>query len=115
MRLAVGAVWARGIMAGAACLLAVGGLAGCSSGSSNPVLTIHNFKFSPQPLTIKVGQQLTIRNLDSSLHGFATDDGTDFVGAVNPGGIRQTSFAKPGRYTYHCTLHAAMKGVLIVR
>jgi plastocyanin len=115
MRLAVGAVWARGVMAGAACLLAVGGLAGCSSGSSKPLLTIHNFAFSPQPLTIKVGQQLTIRNLDSSLHGFATDDGTDVLGAVNPGGTRQTVLTKAGRYTYHCTLHAAMKGVLIVR
>jgi plastocyanin len=91
-------------------------LGGCSGGSHGPVLTIKNFAFSPQPLTIKVGQQMTVRNLDPSLHGFATDDGSVVLGAVNPsGGTRVAVFSKPGRYTYHCTLHASMKGVLIVR
>jgi plastocyanin len=109
------AVRSRRLAATVACLASVGAIAGCSSGSSKPVLTIHNFAFSPQPLTIRVGQQLTIRNRDSTLHGFATDDGTNFVGAVNPGGTRLTVFTKAGRYTYHCTLHAAMKGVLLIR
>ena len=95
---------------------AVAVLGGCSGGSHGPVLTIKNFAFSPQPLSIKAGQAVTVRNLDPSLHGFATDDGSVVLGAVNPGGgARVAVFAKPGRYTYHCTLHAAMKGVLVVR
>ena len=112
MRWAGGWRWAGRAAATAACAVAIGS---CSSGSSGPVLTIHNFAFSPQPLTIKVGQQLTIRNQDQSLHGFATDNGVVVLGAVNPGGTRVAVFTTPGRYTYHCTLHAAMKGVLIVR
>ena len=112
MQLASKAAWARRVVATAACVTAV---VGCSGSGAKPVITIHNFAFSPQPLTIKVGQQLTIRNRDTSLHGFATDDGSVNVGAVNPGGIREYVFTRPGRYTYHCTLHAVMKGVLIVR
>jgi plastocyanin len=57
----------------------------------------------------------TVRNLDPSLHGFATDDGSVVLGAVNPGGSRVAVFAKPGRFTYHCTLHAAIEGTLIVQ
>ena len=113
MRRRIGTAWLRRGFATAACAAAI---AGCgTSKPALPVLTIKNFAFSPQPLTVKVGQQLTIRNLDSSLHGFATDDGSVAVGAVNPGGFRTATFAKAGRYTYHCTLHAAMKGTLIVR
>jgi len=99
-------------LAGLAAAAVVGG---CSGGAHAPVLTIKNFAFSPQPLTVKVGEAVTVRNLDPSLHGFATDDGSVVLGAVNPGGgTRVAVFSKPGRYTYHCTLHASMKGVLIV-
>ncbi len=100
-----------------AVLLGLGSAAvgGCGSGSSGPVLTIKNFAFRPQPLVIKTGQTLTIRNEDGNLHGFATDNGVVVLGAVNPGGSRQTVFTKAGTYTYHCTLHLSMKGVLVVR
>jgi plastocyanin len=104
--------WRIGLVA-AVCATAIAGCAG--SAPATPVLTIKNFAFSPQPLTLKVGQQLKIRNLDASLHGFATDDGAVVLGAVNPGGSRTATFPRPGRFTYHCTLHAAMKGTLIVR
>jgi plastocyanin len=113
MRWRSGTAWVRRGFATAVCAAAI---AGCgSSKPATPVLTIKSFAFSPQPLTLKVGQQLTIRNLDASLHGFATDDGSVVLGAVNPGGFRTATFAKPGRFSYHCTLHAAMKGTLIVR
>jgi len=100
-----------------AVLLGVGSgvVGGCGSGSSGPVLTIKNFAFHPHQLVIKTGQTLTIRNEDGNLHGFATDNGVVVLGAVNPGGSRQTVFTKPGTYTYHCTLHLSMKGVLVVR
>ena len=98
------------VCAGSAVLLSA-----CSGGGHSGVITIKNFAFSPQPLTVKAGQSVTVRNLDSSLHGFATDDGSVVLGAVNPGGSRVAVFAKPGRYTYHCTLHASMKGVVVVR
>jgi len=100
----------------AAGVAAVMVLGACSGGSHGAVLTIKNFAFSPQPLTIKAGQQLTVRNVDPTLHGFATDDRSVVLGAVNPsGGTRVAVFPKAGRYPYHCTLHASMKGVLIVR
>ena len=106
-----------GLRAGLAVVAAVSALSvgGCSGGAHPPVLTIKNFTFSPHSLTVKAGQQVTVRNLDPSLHGFATDDRSVVLGAVNPaGGTRVAVFSKPGRYPYHCTLHASMTGVLIV-
>jgi plastocyanin len=105
--------WRVLLVTGAMAVTAV--LAGCSGGHGGPVLIIKNFAFSPQPLTVKAGQPVTVRNFDPSLHGFATDDGSVMLGAVNPGGARVAVFPKAGRYTYHCTLHASMKGALVVR
>lgn len=80
-------------------------------------ITIKNFSFSPNSLTVKAGEIITITNKDSVGHSFTSDDGTSFDTGVFAQEESRTVTAptKPGTYTFHCTPHqATMTGTLIV-
>ena len=95
-------------------LAAVG--ASCSAGGgSQPQVGIRNYAFSPSPLVVHVGQVVRIVNHDTVLHGFAADDGSFNFGTLSSnGGTVRLPTTKTGTIAYHCTLHSAMHGVLIV-
>lgn len=79
-------------------------------------IEISGFKFSPQTLTVKAGQIVSVTNRDSVSHTVTADDGTSFesglLGKDQSGTI--TAPSKPGNYPYHCAPHPNMKGTLIV-
>ena len=103
-------------------------LSGCLSGPKpatvNPAppqevsvnIEISGFKFSPDSLTVKPGQIISVTNRDSVGHTVTADDGTSFesglLGKDQSGTI--TAPSKPGNYPYHCAPHPNMKGTLIV-
>jgi plastocyanin len=94
-----------------------------SSGASQPkssggsdALTISNFKFSPASLTAAKGARITVANHDSTAHTATADDGTSFdTGDIDPGSSGTVTLAKPGSYSYHCSIHPFMKGTIVVR
>jgi plastocyanin len=89
--------------------------AGSSPGTSSSI-SIDNFKFSPRAIRVPAGARVKVTNNDSAAHTVTADDGQSFdSGTVNPGA--STSFNAPaaGSYAYHCTIHAFMKGTLLVR
>jgi len=73
------------------------------------------YKFATDSVTIVAGQAVRWINDDPVEHT-VTFDGTEGGSPVLPhNGTFIHRFDKPGRYTYHCTPHPFMKGVVIVR
>jgi len=83
--------------------------------ASGALVTIADFSFTPQVVTIKQGQYVTWKNTGQVNHT-STSDVSGWSQGVAPG---QTSgavyFSAPGNYTYHCAIHpATMTGTVTV-
>jgi plastocyanin len=72
--------------------------------------------FSPNPVTVRVGQTVAWRNADSLTHT-ATADGSAFnTGSVAPGATSAPiTMTAAGTFGYHCSLHSTMVGTLVVQ
>ena len=97
-----------------------------AAGGSAAAVTIQNFAFTPQRLTVKAGTTVTWTNNDSAPHTVTSSDGIStsasttslFNGSVSPGATFSYTFAKAGTYYYLCTIHkseAGMHGEIIVQ
>jgi plastocyanin len=87
-----------------------------ASGQSSTGVTISDFKFTPNPLTVQGGARVNVTNDDSTAHTVTADDGHSFdTGTLGQGSSKAISVAKPGTYPYHCSIHAFMHGKLIVK
>ena len=87
-----------------------------ASGGTGDAVQIDNFKFSPGTLTVTAGARITVTNDDSTAHTATADDGNSFdTGTLDPGASGTISVAKPGSYTYHCSIHPFMKATIVVK
>jgi plastocyanin len=66
---------------------------------------IKDFKFSPQPVTAKVGDAIVFTNSDSAPHTATLDDGACDTESIAAGAKGALVFNAAGTYTYHCTVH----------
>ncbi|HVW66486.1 MAG TPA: cupredoxin family copper-binding protein [Candidatus Peribacteraceae bacterium] len=82
-----------------------------TNGSS---VTIQNFQFAPQSITIKAGTTVTWTNQDSVSHTVTGDNGGPASGGISQGQTYSYTFTTPGTFTYHCTFHPMMKGTVVV-
>ena len=80
-------------------------------------VTIQNFTFAPQTLTVKSGTKVTWTNNDSAPHTVTATDGPSTSasptglfdsGQLGSGAAFSFTFTKAGTYYYECTIHAAM-------
>jgi plastocyanin len=71
--------------------------------------------YRPNPIRVKVGQTITWTNLDGDPHDVTADSGMFYSGPMAYHGFFRWKAVRAGRYTYFCTLHPEMKGVIIVR
>jgi amicyanin len=92
------------------------GVSGATSGSEEKQISISNFKYIPETLTVPAGTKVTWTNQDDMPHtvtstakpralnseAFDTDARFSFV------------FTEPGTYDYLCTIHPKMAGRVIV-
>jgi plastocyanin len=78
-------------------------------------VTIQNFAFSPANITIKAGQSITWTNEDSVGHSATADDNSWDTGVLSQGQSKSVTFAKAGKYTYHCSVHPNMKATVVVQ
>jgi plastocyanin len=69
--------------------------------------------YAPNPGSVRVGQQVRWRNVDSVPH---TATGSSFdTGVINAGATSAPiTFNTAGNFNYFCTLHANMNGTLSV-
>ena len=66
-------------------------------------------------IVIPVGSTITWTNRDPMIHTVTSDDRSWDSGLIEPGGTYRRRFDRPGTYTFHCTPHPFMKGVVVVR
>jgi plastocyanin len=71
--------------------------------------------FSPNRIEITAGTTVTWTNNDPLVHTISADDKSWDSGAVEPGKTWSHTFTQPGEYSFHCTPHPFMKGVVVVR
>jgi len=78
-------------------------------------VTIENFAFSPETMTVKSGTTVTWTNRDTASHTIVSDTGAFSSDPVGNGGTYQFTFSQAGTYPYHCSIHPSMKGTIIVQ
>jgi amicyanin len=80
-------------------------------------LTIGAMKFPADTVVISAGQAVRWNNIDPLGHtvAFDTASGEASSDLIPPKGAYVHRFTRPGTYTYFCTPHPFMKGVVVVR
>ena len=80
-------------------------------------ISIIDFAFQPQAITITVGSSVRWINTGLFTHTTTSDVGSSQVwnsGELAPGGTFTQTFNTPGVYTYHCEIHSTMRGSVTV-
>jgi plastocyanin len=80
-----------------------------------PTVTIGNFTFGPQVLTVKAGTTVTWVNGDDVPHTVVAADKTSFKSKVLDTDDKFAfTFTTPGAYAYFCSIHPHMTGKVVV-
>jgi plastocyanin len=77
-------------------------------------VTIENFTFNPQRLTVTAGSTVTWTNKDDIPHAIASSKALFRSGAFDTDGNYSFTFTTPGTYQYFCYLHPHMTGTIVV-
>jgi len=77
-------------------------------------VTIDNFAFGPQVVTVKPGTTVHWTNRDSEAHTVTSNAGAFNSPVLQPGTGYSFTFTRPGTYSYHCTIHPFMTGKVMV-
>ena len=77
-------------------------------------VSIDNFAFTPDVLTVKAGTTVTFVNHDDIPHLVVASDGKYRSKALDTNDKFSIAFDKPGDYSYYCGLHPHMKGKIVV-
>ena len=90
-----------------------GGSESESGGGGGADLTIVDFSFSPNDLSVTEGQTITISNIGETSHTFTTDDGT-VDQEIGPGESVDVTLTGVSSGGFHCRFHSQMTGNLTV-
>ncbi|GAA2992577.1 hypothetical protein GCM10010519_27610 [Streptomyces lactacystinicus] len=78
-------------------------------------MTIRDFSFEPDSFTVSPGAVVTVTNTGTTTHTLTAQDGTFDTGPIAPGAAATlTAPSQPGAYSYLCTFHHFMRGILTV-
>jgi plastocyanin len=78
-------------------------------------VSIANFAFTPEQITIAPGESVTWTNDDGAPHGLEFHDGAPGTDLLLPGASFSRRFDRPGTYDYNCSVHPYMTGRVVVR
>jgi plastocyanin len=82
--------------------------------AADATVTIDNFTFEPQRLTVKAGTTVTWVNQDDIPHLVASTTKVFKSKALDTDDKFTFTFATPGIYEYFCSLHPHMTGTIVV-
>ena len=85
-----------------------------ASSAETQSISIKNFSFSPETITIPVGTIVAWENQDSAAHTVTSDNGAFESGSLSNGQTFQFTFNTAGTFDYHCRFHPGMTGRIIV-
>jgi plastocyanin len=74
---------------------------------------IRGSAYLPGSINIRVGQKVSWNNEDQLPHT-VTADGLTFGKKLPTGAVFNFAFVKPGNFPYHCAIHPAMRGTVVV-
>jgi amicyanin len=77
-------------------------------------VSIDNFTFNPQTLTVKAGTTVTWTNKDDIPHAVAAVNKEFKSKALDTDDAYAFTFTTPGTYAYFCSLHPHMTGTIVV-
>jgi plastocyanin len=90
------------------------GVAAAPASAGKAEVQIDNFSFSPTALRVKAGTQITWTNGDDIPHTVVSDDHTFKSKVLGTGEKFTFTAAKPGTYSYSCSIHPNMTGKVVV-
>lgn len=76
---------------------------------------MRNLAYTPARLEIAAGTTIEWRNQDVVAHTVTAEGGGFDSGLIEPGSTWRHTFREPGTYSFFCTPHPFMKGVVVVR
>jgi len=82
--------------------------------SANAAITIDNFVFGPQTITVPVGATVTWTNHDDIPHTSVSTEGVFKSKVLDTDEKFSYTFTKAGTYPYYCTIHPKMTGKVVV-
>ena len=77
-------------------------------------MVIQDFAFSPETVTVKVGNAITWTNGDGFAHSVKSADGSFVSQDLQEGQSFTTTFTAPGTHAYICGIHNSMTGTVVV-
>ena len=81
--------------------------------TGRPPITIKNFAFHSDHVTVKVGTPFMVINADDTTHTITSDQASAFnTGDLAGGKTTSITVRSPGTYAYHCDIHNYMTGVI---
>ena len=86
-----------------------------ATGGSGTAVSIKNFQYSPNPVSVKVGAKVTVTNDDGTVHTLTANDGQFDTGDLDGGASGTITITKPGTYAYFCNIHNYMTGTIEAR
>ena len=97
-------------------LVALAFVAAAPARAATTNVSIKNFSFNPQDVTIPVGSTVQWSNdeTDGTVHSVTSDDGT-FTQDLNPGDKFSFTFMSVGTFGYFCSIHPHMTGKVVVK
>ena len=80
-----------------------------------PAVEITKFAFAPKEITVAPGTRIVWTNRDDTPHTVSSNDKTFTSKGLDTDDRFEHTFASAGDFTYFCTLHPFMTGVVHVR
>jgi plastocyanin len=78
-------------------------------------IEIRKFAFAPKEITVAPGTKVTWTNRDETPHTISAADKTFLSKAMDTDDRYEYTFASEGDFSYFCTLHPFMTGIVHVR
>jgi plastocyanin len=104
----------RSLLVGSLALAAALTLASGVALAADQAVTIADFAFSPQTVTVTVGDTVTWTNSDQIAHTATAGDGSWDTGDIAQGQSAAITFSTAGTFAYICTPHPTMTGTVVV-
>ena len=86
-----------------------------SAVAADQAVTIAGFAYSPSPVTVNVGDTVTWTNNDGATHTATADGGSFDTDNIANGASKSVTFSAAGTFAYHCRIHSAMRGSVVVQ
>ncbi len=83
-------------------------------GAAEVEVSVDNFTYNPQQITVKAGTAVGWINHDDIPHTVTSQTGTFKSRALDTDDKFSFTFATPGTYPYFCALHPHMTGSIVV-